>query len=250
MKTIQEALQNATLGPEYAYLLEPPSLPGRFIKKLFELFCKTVFMSYCPLTVEGRENIPATSFIFCSNHSSHMDSGVLMGASGLPFRQFGMMAAKEYFFKNNVRRISLNLLMNLIPIDRKTNHVTLVQSLAACRDFTRNGNRNIIIYPEGTRSKTGKMAKFKKGPAMIATELGIPIVPAYIDGSYQAMPKGSKFIRPGKLHVSIGKAIDPDDFREQDDSGSHKHIYDRITEVLESSIHQLMEQSGSQALKN
>jgi len=97
LKTIQEALQNAKLGPEYSYLLDPPSLPGRFIKKLFELFCKAVFMSYCPLQVNGRENIPATSFIFCSNHSSHMDSGVLMGASGLPFRQFGLMAAKEYF---------------------------------------------------------------------------------------------------------------------------------------------------------
>lgn len=250
MKTIQEALQNARLGPEYAYLLERPSLAGRFIKKLFEIFCKTVFISYCPLTVEGRENIPATSFIFCSNHSSHMDSGVLMGASGLPFRQFGMMAAKEYFFKNNVRRISLNLLMNLIPIDRKTNHVTLVQSLAACRDFTRNGNRNIIIYPEGTRSVTGNMARFKKGPAMIATELGIPIVPAYINGTYQAMPKGSKFIRPRKLHVVIGTAIDPGNYQETDAAGSHKHVYDRITADLENSIHQLKQRCDSNVLEN
>lgn len=239
MKTIQEALQNARLGPEYSYLLERPSLPGRFIKKLFEIFCKTVFVSYCPLTVEGRENIPASSFIFCSNHSSHMDSGVLMGASGLPFKQFGLMAAKEYFFSNKIRRISLNLLMNLIPIDRKTNHNSIVQSLAACREFTRNGNRNIIIYPEGTRSVTGKMGKFKKGPAMIATELGIPIVPAYLYGTYQAMPKGSKFIMPHKLHVVIGKPIEPGDYLAGGDGTTHKHVYDRITEDLEQSIHRL-----------
>ena len=250
MKTIQEALQHAKLGPEYSYLLERPSLPGRFIKKLFEIFCKTVFISYCPLTVEGRENIPDSSFIFCSNHSSHMDSGVLMGASGLPFKQFGMMAAKEYFFGNKIRRITLNLLMNLIPIDRKTNHVAIVQSLAACREFTRNGNRNIIIYPEGTRSITGNMAKFKKGPAMIATELGIPIVPAYIDGTFQAMRKGSKFIKPHKLHVVIGNAIDPTDYYGQIDPGSHKQIYDRITAALENSIHQLKERRTPGTLEN
>lgn len=250
MKTIQEALQNAKLGPEYSYLLEPPSLPGRFIKKLFELFCKAVFLSYCPLQVTGRENIPATSFIFCSNHSSHMDSGVLMGASGLPFRQFGLMAAKEYFFSNTIRRVSLNLLMNLIPIDRKTNHVTLVQSLAACREFVRNGNRNIIIYPEGTRSLSGKTARFKKGPAMIATELGIPIVPAYIDGTFAAMRKGSKFIKPRKIHVRIGKAIDPRTYTDQADAGSHKHIYDRITDDLEQSIQRLMPNNAAPGWNN
>lgn len=250
MKTIQEALQNARLGPEYSYLLDPPSRPGRFIKKLFELFCKTVFISYCPLTVTGRENIPATSFIFCSNHSSHMDSGVLMGASGLPFRQFGMLAAKEYFFGHAVRRILLNLLMNLIPIDRKTNHVTLVESLAACREFVRNGNRNIIVYPEGTRSVSGKIGKFKKGPAMIATELGIPIVPAYIRGTYAAMPKGGRFIKPRRLHVCIGRPIDPGAYLGDAASGSHKHVYDRITEDLERSIHQLMRQDAAPGLVN
>ena len=128
--------------------------------------------------------------------------------------------------------------------------MTLVQSLAACRDFTRNGNRNIIIYPEGTRSVTGNMAGFKKGPAMIATELGIPIVPAYIRGTYQAMPKGSKFIRPRKLHVVIGKAIDPGDYHETADTGSHKHVYDRITEDLEKSVHLLKEQCDSSVLEN
>ena len=250
MKTIQEALQNARLGPEYDYLLEPPSLAGRFIKMLFELFCKAVFLSYCPLRVTGRENIPATSFIFCSNHSSHMDSGVLMGASGLPFRQFGLMAAKEYFFGNAIRRVLLNLLMNLIPIDRKTNHVTLVQSLAACREFIRNGNRNIIIYPEGTRSRTGVMARFKKGPAMIATELGIPIVPAYINGTFAAMPKGSKFIKPHAIHVRIGQAIDPHRYTGSASTGTNKHTYDRVTEDLERSIHELMQQSTGAKLRN
>lgn len=250
MKTIQEALQHARLGPEYSYLIEQPSLAGRFIKKLFEIFCKTVFASYCPLTVEGAKNIPATSFIFCSNHCSHMDSGVLMGASGMPFKQFGMMAAKEYFFSNTIRRVLLNLLMNLIPIDRKTNHVTIVESLSACREFVKNGNRNIIIYPEGTRSLTGKMGRFKKGPAMIATELGIPLVPVYISGTYRAMRKGSRFIKPARIHVRIGKPIHPSEYIDDESTGSRKHIYNLITQELERRVHQLAEEENSTGLDN
>ena len=247
MKTIQEALRNARLGPEYAYLLKPPSLAGRFFKKLFELFCKSVFIIYCPLEVEGRENLPSTSFIFCSNHCSHMDSGVLMGASGQPFMKFGMMAAKEYFFANRIRRVTLLLLMNLIPIDRKTNHVTIIQSLAACRDFMNNGNRNIIIYPEGTRSMSGEMARFKKGPAMIGTELDIPLVPVYISGTYDAMPKGSRFIRPARICVKIGEPLYPAAFRHGPavDQDSNKEVYAEITRELELRVHKLKEQSGS-----
>ena len=250
MKTIQEALQNARLGPEYAYLLEPPSLTGRIFKKSFEVFCRLAFILYVPLKVKGRENIPGTSFIFCSNHCSHIDSGVLMGASGLPFSQFGLMAAKEYFFGNRIRRVTLNLMMNLIPIARKTNHVTIIESLAACRDFMQNGNRNIIIYPEGTRSVTGKMARFKKGPAMIATELGIPLVPAHIKGTFQAMPKGSKFMKPANLYVNIGEAIDPKGYLQNNPEATNKQIYDLITEELEKSIQQLMKENNSSEQEN
>ncbi|MCH8012842.1 MAG: 1-acyl-sn-glycerol-3-phosphate acyltransferase [Candidatus Marinimicrobia bacterium] len=241
MKTIREALQNTTLGPEYSYLLEQPSLLGRFIKKLFEIFCKVVFTFYCPVKVEGRENIPESSFILCSNHCSHMDSGVLMVASGLPFKNFGMMAAKEYFFDNKIRRISLNLLMHLIPIDRKTNHVTIVKSLAACRDFTKNGNRNIIIYPEGTRSITGKIGKFKKGLAMVATELGLPVVPVYINGTHDAYPKGNYFMKPKKIYATIGQPIYPNDYVKKNGGNSNKQVYNSMIEEIEKRVHELKE---------
>lgn len=172
-----------------------------------------------------------------------MDSGVLMGASGQPFRNFGLMAAKEYFFANHVRRISLLLLMNLIPIDRKTNHVTIIQSLAACRDFMNNGNRNIIIYPEGTRSMSGEMARFKKGPAMIATELDVPLVPVHIRGTYATMAKGSRFIKPGRISVRIGQPIYPREYRQGNDEESNKQLYAIITKELEKRVHELKAQN-------
>lgn len=239
MSSIRSELENAVLSPEYSYLNEKPSLISSLIKKNFEVYCKILFTIYCPLTVKGRKNIPAASFIFCSNHNSHMDSGVLMVASGLPFKNFAMMAAKDYFFDNEKRKYYLNLLMNLIPIDRNADRKSMIEYLAACREFTGNGSRSLIIYPEGTRSKTGEIQPFKRGPAMTSAETGLPIVPAFIKGTYKAWPKGRIFMKPNKIRVSIGKPIYPKEFNCDDNNGNNFSAYRRITEELEKQVNEL-----------
>lgn len=243
MKSIQEELASATLGAEYAYLHMPPPFAGRLCKIAFELYCRMLFRFYCPVTVHGRDRLPSRSFIFCSNHNSHMDSGVLMHASGLGFRNFAMMAAKDYFFENRKRKYFLSLLMNLIPIDRNANRQAMIEFLVACREFARFGTRNLIIYPEGTRSRTGDIQPFKKGPAMAAVELGMPIVPAYIRGSFRAWPKGRKLMRPRRIQVCIGEAILPSTADGQSAVSERMRFeeYRRITSALEQSIHELQE---------
>ena len=67
----------------------------------------------------------------------------------------------------------------------------------------------VLIYPEGTRSLTGKLQPFKLGVGVLACELNVPVVPTHISGSYQAMPKGSWFPRPAKVRVSFGPPISP-----------------------------------------
>ncbi|OGU70354.1 MAG: hypothetical protein A2V93_11380 [Ignavibacteria bacterium RBG_16_34_14] len=163
-----------------------------------------------------------------------------MVASGLPFKNFAMMAAKDYFFDNDKRKYYLNLLMNLIPIDRDSDRKSMINYLAACREFTRAGNRNLIIYPEGTRSLTGKIQPFKKGPAMISAELGLPIVPALIKGSFNAWPKGKIFMRPSRITIRIGKPILPNDYIcNGDREGNNFQAYKKITEELEKRVHEL-----------
>lgn len=241
MISIRSELENAVIPAEYSYVLKKPTLPGRLIKKIFEIYCKILFKFYCPLNIIGKENIPrSSSFIFCSNHNSHMDSGVLMVASGLPFKNFAMMAAKDYFFDNNKRKHYLSLLMNLIPIDREADRKSMINYLAACKEFTKNGNRSLIIYPEGTRSKTGKIQPFKKGPAMISAEILIPIVPAYIYGTFNAWPKGKIFMKPSGITIRIGKPILPEGYVCDDNpDGNNFTAYKKITEELEKRIHQL-----------
>jgi 1-acyl-sn-glycerol-3-phosphate acyltransferase len=240
VSSIHSDLEGAIVPPEYSSVLKKPNFLSRSAKNIFEVYCKILFTFYCPLKIIGKGNIPKnTSFIFCSNHNSHMDSGILMVASGLPFRNFAMIAAKDYFFDSKKRNY-LNLLMNLIPIERDADRKSMIDYLAACREFTKNGNRNLIVYPEGTRSKTGKIQTFKKGPAMISAELGLPIVPAFIKGSFRAWPKGKIFMKPSKLSITIGKPISPDKYTGDDYSeGKNFHAYKRITEELEKRIHEL-----------
>src|SRR5579871_4403770 len=102
---------------------------------LYFLFCKLFFKWYCPLEVYGHENLPESSFILCSNHNSHMDSPVLMLATGLPFNRFGMVAAKDYFFDTPWRKIVVNHLMNLIPVSRTVTRDSWNESIHACQQF-------------------------------------------------------------------------------------------------------------------
>jgi 1-acyl-sn-glycerol-3-phosphate acyltransferase/long-chain acyl-CoA synthetase len=230
VSAFQELLKDADLEEEFAYLRESPQGNARFLHGVFELFGTALFNLWCPLTVHGQKRLPSAPFMVCSNHSSHMDSAALMYASGLDFNQFGLVAAKDYFFENKKRKNSLPLLMNLIPADRKTNRQTIARLMAACREFLRPGSRAIIIYPEGTRSVDGEMATLKKGPAMIATELGIPIVPAYLHGTFGSLPKNGKFPKPRRINVHFGELIDPS--RMAEDNEASRQIYTEVTNEL------------------
>jgi 1-acyl-sn-glycerol-3-phosphate acyltransferase/long-chain acyl-CoA synthetase len=177
------------------------------VQFLFMAMCRLVFRIYCPLRVSGRENLPDSPFILCSNHSSHLDCEALMVASGRPFREFAMVAAKHYFFDRRRLQYVINLLLTLIPIERQATRRQLEEHVAACRAFIASGGRGLIIFPEGTRTRTGQMQPFKRGPAVVATALELPLVPAYIEGSFQAWPKGRWFIRPHRIQVYFGRPI-------------------------------------------
>ncbi len=203
----------------------------RITSYLYFLFCKFFFRFYCPLKVDGREHIPSGSFILCSNHNSHMDTPALMLATGMSFNQFGMIAAKDYFFDHRWRKIFSTIAMNLIPIDRKISPHSLAKNILACKQFVKKGKKNLIMYPEGTRSSTGEIQPFKRGAAMIALELAMPLIPVYIEGTHEAMRKGNRFPKPGKINVKIGKPISVD---ENKDKGE-------LTTLLENTIKQLKE---------
>lgn len=178
-----------------------------FGSSLFEGFCRTFFRWYSPLTVEGQHHLPNGPFLICSNHTSHADSAVLMTASGRRFSSFALMGARDYFFQSRYRRWLVSRLMNVIPVDRQLGSKSLAVCLATCRRFLERTEGALIFYPEGTRSPDGEMQPFKAGAGLFAIELGVPVVPAYVEGTHRILPKGSYLPRAARVTVRFGKPL-------------------------------------------
>lgn len=192
-----------TLGPKSETAVWAPALGST----MFEGFCRTFFSCYCPLTVEGQGYLPEGPFLLCSNHCSHMDSAALMTASRRSFRHFALLGASDYFFRSgNIRRLVAPF-MNIIAIDRRPGPKSLAVCLETCRRFLDATQGALIMYPEGTRSPDGEMQSLKAGAGLFAVELGVPLIPAYVEGTHHALPKGQTMPRPGRVKVRFGEAM-------------------------------------------
>jgi 1-acyl-sn-glycerol-3-phosphate acyltransferase len=214
------------------------------LAKPFELFCKAVLKIYCPLSIRGQENLPEAPFLICSNHASHMDSAMLMMATGYPFKKIGLIAAKDYFFDQG-HRYFLHFMMNLVPIARGSGSQALKDSIVVCRSFLDHGGYALIIYPEGTRSLSGKIGRFKQGAAILAHDLDIPLVPACVFGSKDSLPKGTYMIRPHRVGVSFGKSFKVADWLSFDEKTNRKAIFNAYREAtaeLERRVNKLAEE--------
>jgi len=233
-----DVLQN----PKYQYLLGKQPFFFKIFKTLFYLYSKIVFSTYAPLRVFGRENIPNSSFIFCSNHNSHMDVALLAVAAKKDFNHFGMLAARDYWFDSSLKRVAINTIMNLIPVDRKSSEekkLSIKESEFLCSAFMDYGQRNLILFPEGTRGEPGKMLPFKKGAATFSLNLDKPILPAVIHGSHKIWPRGKVFFGlPTKINVYILEPIYPRSFLKSLNSSDDEinEAIQKITLTLEQNI--------------
>jgi 1-acyl-sn-glycerol-3-phosphate acyltransferase len=201
---------------------------------MFQAFCRGFFFGYCRLTVKGHHHLPVSPFILCSNHTSHIDSAVLMTASGRLFSEFALLGASDYFFESRRVRFVVSRFMNVIPIDRRAQPKSLRRSLAMCQEFLKQTQGNLILYPEGTRSGTGEIQTFKKGAGLFAVELGVPVVPAHIEGARNILAKGQFMPRPGTVTVRFGEPIRF--AANQFDPGAGRGLRKAAVELLEERI--------------
>ena len=116
--------------------------------------------------------------------------------------------------------------MNVLPLDRTDN---FLQGVRIAQEALSNGYA-LLIYPEGTRSITGELQEFRSGLGLLSYEAQVPIIPVYIKGSYQALPKGQNFPRPSSISVSFGSPIRPtaNDILK---SGNAHQKYKKITRI-------------------
>ncbi|MAJ45399.1 MAG: 1-acyl-sn-glycerol-3-phosphate acyltransferase [Candidatus Marinimicrobia bacterium] len=231
----------------FSYLTDKQPFYFKFLKVVFFYYCKFVFYFYTPLRVYNKDYIPDSSFILCSNHDSHMDVAILSASTNKSFNHFGMLAAKDYWFDNKYRRFFINLILNLIPIDRTINEnkkFPIKDTLDLCKNFMNYHERNLILFPEGSRGVPGEIQPFKKGAASFSLNLNKPILPAVIHGTHIAWPKGKKFMRPVPIEVHILKPIYPHTFlkNKNPDENEMQEVIKNITRYLENKINKKVQE--------
>jgi long-chain acyl-CoA synthetase len=182
-----EHLNWAAILKEKVHLKLPKAWPTQsFIKNSSKVF----FKMYFRFKGEGVEQIPNEPCIIAANHQSFFDG--LFVASFIKDRTM----KNTYFYakKKHVNNWFMRFMAhrnNVIVMDL---HNELKESIQKMAEVLRSG-RNIIIFPEGTRSKDGSLGDFKKTFAILSAELNVPVVPVAIVGANQALPKGAIFPR-------------------------------------------------------
>jgi len=147
---------------------------------------------------ERIENLDAP-FIIVANHSSHLDAPLIIG--GLPYRLARYLAAgaaADYFFDVQWRKWLTTLFFNAFAIERNSEGKRGGSSKALLERGV-----PLLIFPEGGRSKTGVMGKFKPGAAALAMNTKVPCLPIALVGASTAMPRGVNWPKPGRLPVTV-----------------------------------------------
>lgn len=158
------------------------------------------FRVYMGFKVTGRNNVPKKgAFIFASNHSSYLDP-IILGTSIC--RRLNYMARSELFEERFLGWALPRI--NTFPVSRGKGDLAAIRQALGILDR----GLPLVMFPEGTRSEDNMLKKAKPGVGFIAAKSRVPVVPAYIEGSFEALPSTADKIRRYPIRVRIGKPID------------------------------------------
>ncbi len=203
--------------------------------------CGFLFKILFRLKSRGVENLPTDrNFILASNHTSHLD-GISIYNSGIPWlireKLYGL-GASDYF--NNWYRkffaIYLSGSIRSIGYDRR--RLVSFKPIAMCIKLLSQGN-SLVLSPSGGRNIHGELGEYKAGIGILAIEGNAPVIPAYIDGAYEALPKGRVFPRLRKIRVFFGKPIYMDKYQREEAEKSSSEIYQEVANKVREEMQKL-----------
>lgn len=220
------------------YILEPTAF-SRIVHFLFLKFIFLLGKILFRLKVRGIENLPMERpFLICPNHQGYVDGPLV--TSVLPYRVIRYMFTLGFtpFFSGGFKDVIARM-GRIVPVDPDTNLGRAMRVSA----IGLKAKQNLLIFPEGSLSCDGELQVFKKGVSILARELQIPIVPAAINGSFDAWSKVGQGIRLVPISITFGKPLTPPT-TDNDKDLSREQLdreYARFTQQIRDSISSLLE---------
>jgi long-chain acyl-CoA synthetase len=182
------------------------TLPERLLILSYLLIQKAIFKIFFRLKVIGIENLPKKGpYIITPNHASYIDGFAVVAA--LPSNLFWVLYTLGWqtYFTGPLALFAR--LAHVIPIDREKYLQRAIQMTA----YVLRKGKSLLIFPEGGRSYDGELMEFKKGVGILALELNLPVIPAYIKGSFEILPRGKKWPKLHELRIIFGRPLYPSD---------------------------------------
>jgi len=193
------------LGPKRSFFTFGP-LWARSIFRCFGLRMELLGWDDLPEAIRA-ERQPV---IFMANHESVLDPPVLIAVLPIPAVY---LSKKELKWMVPVGWAAM--MAGTIFIDRSNREQAIRSIHAAALEI--RGGKNVVLFPEGTRTRTGELLPFKKGGFALAMDAGTPIVPLGIGGAYEMLPPGKVLVRPARYTVVVGAPVNPSDFASKEE---------------------------------
>jgi long-chain acyl-CoA synthetase len=206
---------------------------GYLILRVIYVLARVLFrMEVIGSSVLKQLNAP---YLICPNHQSYIDPFLI--SSVLPMAVLSRvihLGASRYF--TGFASSQLARPINVVPIDPDTH---LLRAMAA-GSAALQANRILNVYPEGRRSFDGELGIFKKGAAILATELNVPIIPVALDGTHRIWPRRSRRIRLAKVKITFGAPIYSSEIRTADITDDQ--AYERVTAAIRERVCGMLEE--------
>lgn len=220
------------------------ALVSRRVEHLFWLGKQGVRLGFALAGIrfiaEGTEHIRLDrAAVYAMNHTSNLEPPVIYLVLRETFPRFQILY-KSVLHKTPIMGRIFDI-AGFVPIDRR-DRVQSDRAIAQAVRRLKNGY-NFVVFPEGTRSRTGELLPFKKGAFIMAIQAGAPIVPVAIAGSEQAMRKGSPYIWPATLRVRLGPPIETANLSIYD----RDRLMDEVRGSMESMLTSLRQDQATRA---
>ena len=195
-----------------------------------------LYRLYFSLKASGLEHLPENRpYVIAANHSSHLDAPSILLAIRPRIDRLSLAAARDYLSRSPQLRWFLRTMLDAVPFDRQEE---FLESLLALRRLI-GVRRPLLVFPEGTRSPSGRLQPFKTGVGLLSVELDLPVVPVHIAGTREALPKNGRFPRRNRVSLSFGPPVEMGPYAARRERLGNYEVYREVTAQVRREIARL-----------